>query len=114
MTIKQKILLSLYLLLLFVLLALQCGLIIAKANFSISSVIYWMEWLGFVLLSIVFKAPSKVSLGIAIILTSMGAILDVLGLGIGETAIRLGFAGWLVGIAQTCGEIRSIKRKDNS
>lgn len=105
---KLKFVLILLLIMsLVLLLVVQAWLYMTESFLTLSSVIYWLTALVWVILLILYKLKSTFSMFVAFILLIISAVLSVFGLSsFGETIMRLSLIGWLLGIVQALLEYR--------
>lgn len=99
-----------FLLIFFSLILIQIWSEVAKLGFSISSVIYWMLFIGWIGFIKNFNLGSKISLSLGFAMFFASSILVIFGgLRIGEIVMRLSLIFWLVGITHAIVEYRAEK-----
>lgn len=100
-------LIVIYTVLFTVLILFQIFLLVSNSSYSILSYLYWLILLGWIYKTKEKKLSSDITLRVAFILSVIAVIFHFLGLrSIGETIMRIGFIGWIIGFAQAIIEYR--------
>ncbi len=97
----KPILISIYLLILFILVGIQSWAQIFELGFSVSSIIYWFIFVGWIFVLILFNKNSKLTLQLSLGMFIVGVVMFIFGFKVAaETLMRVSMIGWLIGVVQ--------------